>query len=395
MMNSDDRLLALLPSFNRAFLESGVDQGDQDLGESFAAYQKVEALFDLLRRPANGAQSADGPGPGKVLGEFEILRPLASGGMGHVYLARQESLGRLVALKVCKPEVARDSRMKNRFMAEALSLAQLTHPNVVPVLTSGEDQGYLYLAMEYVAGPTLAQVLQAVQGASADSLASEVVAGVLANPDRDENQPCAPGHAKLDRAYQTWVAQTLQQVAQGLAAAHAAGILHRDIKPANVVFAANGVPKIVDFGLARTSQAPSTTVAGEFYGTPAYTSPEQARGDVDEVSPASDVFSFGATLFECLSLDRPFPGRTSADVLSAVLNSDAPLLRRVQKGTPWELEAIADKCLRKSPAERYQSSLAVTWMIVGTHPMRTSPTGRGRSSPASTATAKCRPLGQA
>ena len=339
--------------------EKEIDRPDQEFSDASTAYQKVEALFDLLRSPVNAfpARTDNDLAPGIVLGEFTILRPLASGGMGQVYLARQESLGRVVALKVCKPEITRDSRMKSRFLAEGLSLAQLTHPNVVPVLTTGEDQGYLYLAMEYIAGPTLAEVLQAIQGAHPDSLASEVVARVLANPDGNKQvQPSGKGHAKLDRAYQTWVAQTLQQVAQGLAAAHAAGILHRDIKPANVVFAASGVPKIVDFGLARTSQAPSTTVAGEFYGTPAYTSPEQARGDVDEVSPASDVFSFGATLFECLSLDRPFSGRTSADVLSAVLNSDAPLLRRVEKGAPWELEAIADKCLRKSPTERYPSA---------------------------------------
>lgn len=334
----------------------------QDFGDAFAAYQKIEGLFDLLRRPADAgeAHTDDVLVPGKVLGEFAILRPLAAGGMGQVYLARQESLGRLVALKVCKPEIARDARMKNRFTAEALSLAQLAHPNVVPVLSTGEDQEYLYLAMEYVAGPTLAQVIQAIQIAPADSLASTVVARVLASPDgNDQGQAWGNGHARLDRAYQTWAVQTLQQVAQGLAAAHAAGILHRDIKPANIVFAANGVPKIVDFGLARTARTPSTTVAGEFYGTPAYTSPEQARGDVEAVSPASDVFSFGVLLFECLSLNRPFRGRTSADVLSAVLNSDAPLLRRAEKRIPWELEAITDKCLRKNPSHRYPSAQAL------------------------------------
>jgi serine/threonine protein kinase/tetratricopeptide (TPR) repeat protein len=337
-------------------------QGTCLFGESSIAYQRVEALFDLLRRPATAvaAPAADVLGPGSVLSEFTILRPLASGGMGHVYLARQESLGRLVALKVCKPEMARDARIKSRFQTEALSLAQLAHPNVVPVVSTGEEQGYLYLAMEYIAGPTLAQVLEAMRAVPADTLASMVVARVLADPQGDnQSRPWGDSRARLDRAFQTWAVQTLQQVAQGLAAAHAAGILHRDIKPSNIVFGANGVPKIVDFGLARTALAPSTTVAGEFYGTPAYTSPEQARGDSETVSPASDVFSFGVTLYECLSLERPFPGRNSADVLSAVVNSDAPLLRHVEKRIPWELEAITDKCLRKTAAERYPSGQAL------------------------------------
>jgi serine/threonine protein kinase/Flp pilus assembly protein TadD len=355
---SDDRLL-------QAMLDSRADRpplADQDGNADYAAYQKVEALFDLLRRPATAvaAPTDEHLASGTVLGEFTLLQPLASGGMGQVYLARQESLGRLVALKLCKPEIACHPRMKSRFLAEGLSLARLTHANVVPVLSTGEDQGYLYLAMEYVAGPTLAQVLQAVQNASPDALASTVVTQVLASPERDyQSQTAGKAHARLDRAYQTWAVQTLLQVAQGLAAVHEAGILHRDIKPSNIVFAANGVPKIVDFGLARAEQGPSTTVMGEFYGTPAYTSPEQGRGDAEAVSPASDVFSFGVTLFECLTLHRPFSGRTSVDVLNAVISSDPPLLRRLEKRIPRELEAITDKCLRKKPAQRYPSAQAL------------------------------------
>jgi tRNA A-37 threonylcarbamoyl transferase component Bud32 len=261
----------------RAMFASGVNENqsaDPEIGEAVAAYRKVEALFDILRLPAESleASPADDLSIGKKLGEFEIVRPLASGGMGRIYLARQESLGRLVALKVCNPEVAREPRMKSRFVTEAHSLAKLAHPNIVPVVTTGEDQGYLFLAMEYVAGPNLAQVLQALQSAGTDSLASAVVQKVLAcSEDENRTDPRNNGHARLDRAYQTWILQALRQVAQGLAAAHADGILHRDIKPANIVFAANGIPKIVDFGLARNSPTPSTTVAGEFYGTPAYT----------------------------------------------------------------------------------------------------------------------------
>jgi serine/threonine protein kinase/tetratricopeptide (TPR) repeat protein len=346
---------------NRNELE-GRGLKDSEFDEGSPAYQKVEALFDLLRRPATdfNNHNSDELAAGSVLGGFTVLRPLASGGMGHVYLARQESLSRLIALKVCKREIARDSRMKSRFLAEGVSLARLAHPNVVPVLSSGEDQDFLYLAMEYVAGPTLAEVLQAVQGADRESLASAVVGRVLASSDRcGQGQAWSKGHAIPDRAYQTWVVQVLQQVAEGLAAAHAAGILHRDIKPANVVFAANGVPKLVDFGLARTTHAPSTTATGEFYGTPAYTSPEQARGDQEAVKPSSDVFSFGVMLFECLSLRLPFQGRSSIDVLSAILNSDAPLLRKVEKRIPSELEAITDKCVRKNQTERYLSGRAL------------------------------------
>jgi serine/threonine protein kinase/predicted Zn-dependent protease len=328
-----------------------IDPGDFDAGH------RLEALFELLRRPAGAVEAhRDDLAAGTRLGEFTILRALASGGMGRVYLARQESLNRMVALKVCRYDLAADPRMKSRFLAEGLALAQLSHLNVVPVLSTGEEGGYLYLAMEYVTGPTLEQVLQAIRDSSADSLASAVVARVLA--DRNESRPsevCGNGNAKLDRAYQTWIVQTLQQVAEGLAAAHAAGVVHRDIKPANIVFAANGVPKIVDFGLARSTQGPSTTVTGEFYGTPSYTSPEQARGETVAVSPASDVFSFGVLLFECLTLHRPFRGRSSVDVLNAILNSDPPLLRSLAKKLPWELEAITDKCLRKTPTERYNS----------------------------------------
>ncbi len=331
---------------------------DPELAKAFDATQKIEALFELLRRPADLQIGREDQGlrPGQKLAEFTILRCLASGGMGQVFLARQESLGRLIALKVCKPQVAQDPRLKARFETEGQALGKLSHPNVVPVLSTGQDQGHLYLAMEYVPGPNLADILEALRNSSPDFPASRVIAEVLQGSRLgQQGTPPKEGPAKLDRAYQLWVTQVLQQVAQGLAAAHEAGILHRDIKPANIVFGLNKTPKIVDFGLARTTAGPSVTVAGQFYGTPAYTSPEQARGDSAAVCPASDVFSFGVMLFECLSLKRPFAGRTSIDVITAILGEEPHSLREVDKRIPWELEAITDKCLRKDPSQRYHS----------------------------------------
>lgn len=320
--------------------------------------KRIEGLFSLLRSPSTKDDSASDERlrPGAELGDFTIVRALASGGMGHVLLARQKSLGRLVALKVCRPEVAGDHRLRRRFETEAKALAQLRHQNVVPVLFTGEQDGLLYLAMEYIAGPSLADVLHAIRAAPKSVRAHQVVVNLVAggSSSMPENT-AADGPATLDRSYRTWVAETFSKVAGGLAAIHRAGIVHRDIKPANIVLDVESQPRIVDFGLARAEADSTVTQAGEFFGTPAYTSPEQARGDVLGVSMSSDVFSFGAALYESLSLRQPFNGSKAFDILTAIQREDPTLLRKGDPSTPWELEAIVDKCLQKQPGRRYAS----------------------------------------
>ena len=353
-MKADDFEVELQKAIEEGRTPAGADP---KLAHALKAQQRIDELFHVLARPVSQSEQQRRFSVGSQIGEFTIKQRLGEGGMGTVFIARQKSLGRDVALKVCKSEVTSDSRSRERFQTEGQALAKLRHPNVVPVLLTGEHEGLLYLVMEYVPGPTLADLLHAIRNAPAHISASAVSAQVLRNPKQyPQDDTSTLGPAVVDREFRTWLVRTLEKVAAGLAEIHQAGIVHRDLKPANIVLDGHSKPKIVDFGLARISDQSTVTVSGEFFGTPAYTSPEQAKGAVADISPASDVFSFGIMLFECLTLRLPFEGQSSTEVLQSILTDDPPLLRRIGKNFPWELEAIADKCLRKNPSDRYPTA---------------------------------------
>ena len=265
------------------------------------------------------------------LGPYEILAPLGAGGMGEVYRARDSRLGRDVALKVIPRESSRDSDRIRRFEQEARAAGALSHPNLCAVYDLGSYEGSPFVVMELLEGETLREIMQ--------------------------------GGAITLRKALDYVAQA----AEGLAAAHAKGIIHRDLKPENLFVTKAGGVKVLDFGLAKlmggevsvseTTSPGTMTSPGAILGTTAYLSPEQIRGE--SVDARTDVFSLGIVLYEMLCGGRPFDGRTSADVMSAILGQDTPALAVVRPGAPPQLAWLLRRCLAKDPDRRFQTSLDV------------------------------------
>ncbi|MDQ5871397.1 MAG: protein kinase [Acidobacteriota bacterium] len=267
---------------------------------------------------------------GTRLGPYEIVSPLGAGGMGEVYRARDTRLERTVAIKVLPSRLAADADALARFEREARAVAALSHPNILSIHDFGTHQGLVYAVTELLEGKTLRERLEA---------------GPL------------PARKAIEYAV---------QAAHGLAAAHEKGIVHRDLKPENVFVTNDGRVKILDFGLARLtapelSGGPSTeartatvgTEPGVVMGTVGYMSPEQVRGQVAD--HRSDIFSFGAVLYEMLTGQRAFHGGSAADTMSAVLNRE-PELSRTLPGIAPALEHIVRRCLEKNVGERFQSA---------------------------------------
>jgi serine/threonine protein kinase len=239
--------------------------------------------------------------------------------MAIVYKARQTNLDRFVALKVLKEGTYASEQELARFRHEALAIARVQHPNVIQVYDIGEHEGLTYLAMEYAAEGTLQHWLAGQR--------LSVVGAV----------------------------RLVHTLARAVGAAHQVGITHRDLKPGNVLIV-NGVPKIADFGLAKQMEHSLQTASGAILGTPQYMAPEQAAGDNRRVGPASDVYALGVILFELLTGRVPLKGDTLLDTLDRVRFMPPPPLRELRGDVPAELESIVQRCLRKSPEERYPNA---------------------------------------
>ena len=281
-------------------------------------------IGELVQCPACGTAMkvpVYGVIPGMKLGDFTIEKCLGVGGMGEVWLARQEALHRKVAIKILAPEIANDRNFVQRFLQEAKIAGKLTHPNIVMAFHAGEQDGILYLAISFVDGKPLGDM--------------------VANGQK------LPEHEAL---------RIIREIAKALKYAwDKFKILHRDIKPDNIMIAHDGTPMLMDMGISKiTDTDESLTLTGTIVGTPYYISPEQARADAN-LDFRSDQYSLGATLFHLVTGQLPYHATSAMGILAQHLQDPVPDCRKVNKSISNECSALIKKMMAKSPADRFQS----------------------------------------
>jgi tetratricopeptide (TPR) repeat protein len=324
----------------------------------------LDFLHRVAPQVAQGTQDEPEPEPATpiALGDFRVVRELGRGGMGIVYEAEQLSLGRRVALKVLPFAAVLDARRLQRFRNEAQAAAHLHHPNIVPVYAVGCERGVHYYAMQLVDGTTIERVvdeMRALARGHDDSLTGTAPSSGRAALGASFGASFGAVEGHETAAYARAVARLGVQAANALEHAHQQGVVHRDVKPGNLMLDGNGTLWVTDFGLAMAQgDATALTRAGDLVGTLRYMSPELATAGRLPVDHRTDVYSLGATLYEMLGLEPPFPGDDAHELLRA-LAADEPLpLRRRNRAVPEQLETVLAKAMAKSPADRYASAAA-------------------------------------
>ena len=267
---------------------------------------------------------------GDEVGEFRLMNMLGRGGMGQVWEAEQPSMGRRVALKLLHAHIQFSTDGVARFQREARAGGKLTHPGIVQVYAVGEHEGVHYMAQELVQG-------------------SCTFADTLADFRKGDELP---------EGYYRHIAGLFATIAEALEHAHSNGVIHRDIKPANLLIGSDDRPKVADFGLAMVEDQLGLSRTGDFMGTPFYMSPEQAASKRMGIDQRTDVFSLGATLYEALTLVRPFAGDTSQQVFQQILVVDPPDPKELRSRVPRDLAVICLKALEKNRDQRYASMAA-------------------------------------
>jgi WD40 repeat protein len=311
------------------------------LGRFPGSAEALRALFDSTEPAA----VADAARPVPCIPGYVIIEELGRGGMGVVYRARQERLGRIVALKMILPTDQGSSEAIGRSVAEARLLARLKHPHIVEIYQVGDHDGRPYLELEYVEGGSLAARLHG-----------------------------SPWPARA-------AAELVRAIATGTGAAHRLGIVHRDLKPSNILLAADGTPKITDFGLAKGMGVETGLTRSEtIIGTPAYMAPEQAKGQGRHAGPATDIHALGVILYELITGLPPFRAATALETLERIRSAEAVTPSRFEPKLPRDLETICLRCLEKEPHKRFATAEELAdelGRFLDGQPIRSRPIGRG------------------
>ena len=307
------------------------------------------------------------PGGWPVVAGYTILGELGRGGMGAVYLARQERLGgRPVALKVLPAGFGMSARSRERFLLEARAVAKLRHPNIVAIHDVVESSEVNAFAMEWVEGASLARLIEEVRDSGA-GITSVGFGRFLGGDDA----------SSVEGAYVLYVVRLGIQIVRALEAVHESGLLHRDIKPSNILIRRDGTPLLSDFGLVREEGSAVYTVSGEFVGTPAYAAPEQLRGERDQ-DVRTDVYGLGVTLYHALALRRAYEEESIPKILARVEGGKVAPLRKASPRIARDLETIVMKAMEPEPGRRYRSAAEVAddlERLATLRPIRAKPSG--------------------
>ncbi len=294
------------------------------------------------------------------LGEYRIVREIGRGGMGIVFEAVHETLGRRVAIKVMTAGLISNTKHLERFHREAVSAASLHHTNIASVFGAGEDNGLHFYVMEFIDGQSLNQILQGETFGSDETINFQPSPGSTTTlfsdetkPDRSRDQLIIGDQTVPAKNRYKWVADTGQQIADALSYAHEKNILHRDIKPANLVMDSHGTVWLTDFGLAKNIVDEALTKTGDIIGTPQYMAPESFSGEYD---CRSETYCLGLTLYEMATLQPAFENSSPGRVIKAVTTSSPLAPKKVDARLPRDLATIIEKAIAREPQSRYQTA---------------------------------------
>ena len=346
----DDRLDALVGDYSDQ-LAAGKLPSKQAFLERVppAARAGLERCLKMIEAGLASAPSAAPLGPGLALGRYRLVRELGRGGMALVWLAQDTELRRPVALKVLRPGLALEQAHVDRFRREALAIAKLKHPSLVQIHDVGSERGFHYLAMEYVEGPSLARVLEALGTAAKRRFGAEELAHAAG----------IPALAARGRTLEQALAALFVPVAAALQAAHEHGVVHRDVKPSNILLRKDGTPVVVDFGLAKSDGDPALSITGDTLGTPYYMSPEQAWLAGARVDHRTDVYSLGVCLYEALTGVRPFEGRSVLEVFEKIKTALPPSPTSIERRISNDAAAVLRRAMARVPEQRYADAEAL------------------------------------